>query len=185
MKHWFKQEAIQDLVKYNRILLMVTCFLGLSTLLMTIVLINKDEKWVLIPSVDVERKMTVSSNMFHESYLKEWAEYVMKELFYTSPERVEGQVANIKIISKSNVHLEKFFKEHLQFVQGSNVSCAFFPKAYKLGKEGVLVKGAFRYWFGGSDKQVVSEKIYLLSYERGIRGVLLLTGLQEREEWVN
>ncbi|KJV55643.1 putative conjugative transfer protein [Orientia chuto str. Dubai] len=34
--------------------------------------ITKEEKWLLIPAIEPNRKMVVSSNSYHETYLKEW-----------------------------------------------------------------------------------------------------------------
>ncbi|WP_341756986.1 MULTISPECIES: TraE/TraK family type IV conjugative transfer system protein [unclassified Candidatus Tisiphia] len=180
MNHLFKQQSIQSLVKYNQHLLIITLTLSVTTLISVVSLINREEKWLLIPAIESDRRMSVSSSIYHETYLKEWAEFVMRELFYTSPERVESQIANIKIISSSNLQLDKFFKEHLQFVKGSNVSSTFFLKTPKVVDSGVLITGTFHYWFGGSDKQVAEEKTYLLGYKRGVRGVLLLTSVEEQ-----
>jgi len=91
-------------------------------------------------------------------------------------------VADMKVISSSGAELEKFFAEHLQFVKGSNVTTVFFPKSSKIIAEGVLIKGTFRYWFGGSDRQIAAEKSYLLSYKRGANKLLLLTNIREKEE---
>ncbi|KJV52559.1 conjugative transfer domain protein [Orientia tsutsugamushi str. Gilliam] len=35
--------------------------------------ITKEEKWLLIPAIEPDRKMTVSSKNYHETYLKELA----------------------------------------------------------------------------------------------------------------
>ena len=182
MNHWFKQQSIQELVRYNKYLLISTAIISVLALLLGIALINKEERWLLIPAIEPERRMIVSSNIFHESYLKEWAIFVMKGLFITSPEEVERQVADMKVISSSGAELEKFFAEHLQFVKGSNVTTVFFPKSSTVTAEGVLIKGTFRYWFGGSDRQIAAEKSYLLSYKRGANKLLLLTNIREKEE---
>ncbi|KJV75175.1 conjugal transfer protein TraE [Orientia tsutsugamushi] len=72
--------------------------------------------------------MTISSKNYHETYLKEWAIYVTKLLFTTSPNDVERQIADMKVASSNTESLNKFFHDHLQFVKGSNVSSVFFPK---------------------------------------------------------
>ncbi|KJW04489.1 traE family protein [Orientia tsutsugamushi str. Sido] len=90
--------------------------------------ITKEEKWLLIPAMEPDRKMTVSSKSYHETYLKEWAIYVMKLLFTTCPNEVERQIADMKVVSSNTESLNKFFHDHLQFVKGSNVSSVFFSK---------------------------------------------------------
>ena len=182
MNHRFKLQSIQELVKYNRYLLISTAIISVLALLLGIALLNREERWVLIPAVEPERRMIVSSQIFHETYLKEWAIFVMKGLFITSPEEVERQVADMQVVSSSTPELDKFYREHLQFVRGSNVSSAFFPKSTKVTPEGVLIKGTFRYWFGGSDKNIAADKTYLLSYKRGANQLLLLTNVKEEKE---
>ena len=141
MKHLFKNRSIQDLIKYNRQLLLITVILACATLLAVIALVFKEESWVLIPASNPDQRISISSNIYHESYLREWAGFVMKELFSTSPLEVEAQVANLKVVSANSKQLERFFKEHLEFVINSNVSSAFFKKSIKLVENGVLVTG--------------------------------------------
>ncbi|KJV57275.1 putative conjugative transfer protein [Orientia chuto str. Dubai] len=116
--------------------------------------------------------MVVSSNSYHEAYLKEWGcnEGII------SPGEVERQIADMKVVSSDTEVLNKFFQNHVQFVKGSNVSSVFFPK--KIEVEIVLVSGTFRYWFS-DNKHIVVNKTYLLTYKRSY--LLLLTGVKENE----
>ncbi|SPR12767.1 conjugative transfer protein [Orientia tsutsugamushi] len=93
MNHLFKQNAIQELVKYNKCLLSVTILLAAANIIAIMAAITKEEKWLLIPAMEPDRKMMVSSKNYHETYLKEWAIYVTKLLFTTSPNEVERQIS--------------------------------------------------------------------------------------------
>ena len=179
MNHLFKQTAVQELVKYNRGLLIITTLLAVVSLLATIKAISKEERWLLIPAVEPDRRMIVSSKSYHETYLKEWAIFVMKGLFTTSPEEVERQIADMKVVSSSTPELDKFFQEHLQFVKGSNVSAVFFPKNIKIVDNGVIISGTLRYWFS-ENKHIAVDKAYLLTYKRAANHLLLLTGVREK-----
>ncbi|KJV87496.1 putative conjugative transfer protein [Orientia tsutsugamushi str. UT76] len=53
---------------------------------------------------------------------------MMKFLFATSPNEVERQIADMKVVFSNTESLNKFFHDHLQFVKGSNVSSVFFSK---------------------------------------------------------
>ncbi|SPR08772.1 conjugative transfer protein [Orientia tsutsugamushi] len=64
---------------------------------------TKEEKWLLIPAMEPDRKMMVSSKNYHETYLKEWAIYVTKLLFTTSPNEVERQIADMKMVFSNTV----------------------------------------------------------------------------------
>lgn len=184
MNHLFKQSSVQELVKYNKCLLVVTTLLAMISLLATIKAVTKEEKWLLIPAIAPDRRMIVSSKNYHETYLKEWAIFVMKELFTTSPEEVERQVADMQVVSSATPELDRFFKEHLQFVKGSNVSAVFFPKKTEVIDGKVLIQGTFRYWFG-ENKHVAVEKCYCLTYKRGANHLLLLTRIEEQIEGKN
>lgn len=61
MDQLFKQASIQQLVRYNKHLLLVTVLLAVTSLLATIKLISKEEKWLLIPAIEPDRRMIVSS----------------------------------------------------------------------------------------------------------------------------
>ncbi|KJV72467.1 conjugative transfer protein [Orientia tsutsugamushi] len=178
MNHLFKQNAIQELVKYNKCLLSVTILLAAANIIAIMAAITKEEKWLLIPAMEPDRKMTVSSKNYHETYLKEWAIYVTKLLFTTSPNEVERQIANMKVASSNTESLNKFFHDHLQFVKGSNVSSVFFPKKIEVIKDGVLISGTLRYWFSDS-KDIAVDKTYLLTYKQTPNYLLLLTGVKE------
>lgn len=180
MDYLFKQSSIQQLVKYNKRLLLITLLLAVTSLLGMIKTISTEEKWLLIPAIEPDRRMIVSSKSYHETYLKEWAVFVMKELFTTSPEGVERQIADMKVVSSNTEQLDKFFKKHLDFVKGSNISSVFFPKKVKVIEDGVLINGTFRYWFS-ENKHIAADKTYLLSYKRGANHLLLLTGIKEEE----
>lgn len=182
MRQLFKQQSIQDLVKYNSYLLITCLLLSIAVFIAIVALLNKEDKWVIIPATEPEHKITISSKMYSETYLRAWAVFVMKELFTTSPAEVERQVADLKVISSATDQLTKFFSEHLEFVKGSRVNSVFFPRNVKAVSGGVLISGSFRYWFDGSDKQVTEEKTYLLTYKRAARQLLLLTNVEEKTE---
>ena len=181
MNHLFKQLSVQELIKYNKCLLLITLLLAITSLLATIKATRTEEKWVLIPAIEPDRRMIVSSRNYHETYLKEWAIFVMKGLFTTSPDEVERQIADMRVISSTNTELDKFFAEHLQFVKGSNVSAVFFPKRTQVVNNGVMIQGTLRYWFG-ENRHVAVDKSYLLTYKRAANHLLLLTGITEQME---
>ncbi|RYE05049.1 MAG: hypothetical protein EOP33_07685 [Rickettsiaceae bacterium] len=64
---------------YNRGLLIIAMLLAVVLLLVVLLLVQKEEKWVLIPAMDIERKLELTSKNFSESYLREWARSVVKK----------------------------------------------------------------------------------------------------------
>ncbi|RYE05543.1 MAG: conjugal transfer protein [Rickettsiaceae bacterium] len=181
MKHLLKQQSLEQVVRYNRGLLIIATLLAVVLLLVVSLLIQKEEKWILIPALDIERKLELTSKNFSESYLREWARSVIKEVFTSSPEEIDNQIANIRNYSSKNKDLDQFFSQQVSFIKGSNVSCVFYFKDAELvpGATSMKVNGTFHYWFANSKEKVSKERSYLLSYKRTPQGLILLTNIEE------
>ena len=179
MDHQWKTQSLQDVVKYNKYLLLSVVALSILSLILAFALIGKEEKWVLIPSDNIDNKMEVSNTKLYPSYLKPWARSIAKEIFTTSPEEVADQLAEIRKISSSNKELLKFFADQLAFVKSNNASSVFYVKEAKLTKDGVIIQGTLHYWFVGSEQKIALEKSYLISYKETLRGLILLNNIEE------
>lgn len=182
MKHLFKQQALKNLIKYNQWLLIICGLLSATTVLLGLHTLNQQERWVLIPMDNTDKRMIVSSKGYSEVYLREWAFSVMQTLMTTSFDTVESQVESLKLIASSSTELNQFFKKHTDFVKGSNIQSVFFPKKTTFTTNAVLVSGLFRYWLGASETGVSQEKTYRLTYKRGIKDALLLKDVKEEIE---
>nr|WP_284524801.1 TraE/TraK family type IV conjugative transfer system protein [Orientia tsutsugamushi] len=86
---------------------------------------------MLIPAMEPDRKMMVSSKNYHETYLKEWAIYVTKLLFTTSPNEVERQIADMKVASSNTESLNKFFMIICNLLKAQMYLQSFFQKRLK------------------------------------------------------
>ncbi len=180
MNHKWKNAALQDLIKYNRYLLLILVILSFLCLILGIGLLNKEDKWIVFPSNNINNKMEISSTKLYASYLKPWAIDIAKEVFTTSPDEVEEQHARIMTISSSNKKLDSFFAKQLAFVKGNNASSVFYPKEIKLAESGVIVNGTLHYWFAGSNKKISLAKSYLISYKTATKGSILLKNIEEK-----
>lgn len=188
MNHLFKQQSIQELVQYNRWLLAFSGLLTLAVFILSVLLFNKDEHWILIPATTPDQRLELSSKGFGETYLKTWASYVMQTLMTASYDTIDSQIEEIKVISSNSEVLTGFFEKHRSFVKGSNIQSVFFPKKITVLQnltdpsqltDMVEVSGLFRYWLGTSDQVVSLEKTYRLTYKRGPKDVLLLKNVEE------
>ena len=175
----WKSASLQNLVKYNKWLLISLMCLSVLTLVLGIAVTNKEEKWLLIPMSDIDHRMEVSNKHLYPSYLKDWAVHVAKVMFTTSPDEVVNQHAEIRKISTTNKELSKFFAEQLQFVQGNRASSVFYIKAAIPFEGGVKVSGTLHYWFNASDQKIALEKSYLISYKAASKGLILLSNIEE------
>ena len=179
MNHLFKEQSLKSLVKYNQGLLLICVILSASLLILSLNAFNRQEKWVLIPSTDLDKRITILSKGYSEIYLKEWAIYVMQTLMTTSCDTIDRQIEDLKVVASSSRDLDEFFKKHLQFVKGSNIQSVFFPKSVVVEDFNIKVSGLFRYWLGSSDQSISQEKTYLLTYKRGPKDILLLKTVKE------
>lgn len=179
MNHQWKLASLQEVVRYNRLLLVALVIISFLGLLLTFALLGKEEKWVIIPANDTNTRLEISNTKLYPSYLSNWASYVAREVLTTSPEEIEKQHAQIRIISASSKELDNFFAKQLEFVKGSNVSSVFFVKGAKLVDGGVMVNGTLHYWFAGSDQKISLEKRYLISYQESGKGLVLLSNIEE------
>ncbi|KJV62245.1 putative conjugative transfer protein TraE [Rickettsia amblyommatis str. Darkwater] len=57
MDHLLKQSSIQELVKYNKRLLLIALLLSFSCVLSTIKVFSKEERWLSIPAIEPDRRM--------------------------------------------------------------------------------------------------------------------------------
>ncbi|KJV70180.1 conjugal transfer protein TraE [Orientia tsutsugamushi] len=135
MNHLFKQNAIQELVKYNKCLLSVTILLAAANIIAIMAAITKEEKWLLIPAMEPDRKMMVSSKNYHETYLKEWAIYVTKLLFTTFPNEVERQMADMKVVFSNTKSLKNFFRITCNLLKAQMYLQSFFLKKVEVINE--------------------------------------------------
>ena len=180
MNHNWKTASLQEVIKYNKYLLAALVILSALSLILGIALLNKEEKWVIFPSDNIDNKMEISNTKLYPSYLKPWAKSIARSVFTTSPDEVVDQHAEIRKISASNNELSQFFAKQLAFVKGNNASSVFYTKETKLFSGGVLVTGTLHYWFAGSPEKIALEKSYLISYREAAKGLILLKNIEEQ-----
>ena len=180
MNHQWKTASLQGVMKYNKFLLAAVVILSVLSLILSIALLNKEEKWVIFPSDNIDNKMEISNTKLYPSYLQPWAKSIARGVFTTSPDEVVDQHMEIRKISSSNNELSKFFAKQLAFVQGNNASSVFYAKETKLVSGGVLVTGTLHYWFTGSSEKIALEKSYLISYREAAKGLILLKNIEEQ-----
>ena len=185
MNHKWKISSLQSITELNKWLLVCMVSLSIICLMLVATVLNKEERWVILPSNDIDNKMEISNQKLYPSYLKSWAIHIVKEVFTTSPEEVVNQHAQIRRISTTNKELTKFFATQLAFVQGNNASSVFYLKSASPISGGVKVTGTLHYWFGGSNEKIALEKSYIVSYKEAARGLILLSNIEESTDLGN
>lgn len=179
MKETWKRASMQELIRYNYYLVVALVCMSIVSVMLCVKSFFAEQRYLLIPTSNIEKRMEVSDRKLYPSYLGEWAKDISTMMFTTTPDTVVRQMADVRKVSVSNMVLEGFLEQQQQFVQGSGVSCVFYPKATQAVEGGVIVEGTFHYWFGGKSEKVSMEKKYLLSYEDSGRGLVLLSGVEE------
>lgn len=180
MDHMLKQESLKRSNGITKGLIILCALLATTTFLLALTIMNKEETFVVIPTHAPDTRIHVSSKGYASTYLKSWGYHVISTLMTTSPDTVDQQIEELETISSSNENLAAFFKEHKNFIKGSDVYCVFFPKGFVAEEQNsLLVRGTFRYWMGGSDKPVTQDKTYRITYKTGPKNVILLGGVEE------
>ncbi len=182
MNHQWKKASLSEVVRYNKILLVSVAALSITCLVLAFASFAREDRWVIIPANDIDKRMQVSNKGLYPSYLKEWAKYIAKEVFTTSPSEVENQHSEIRKISSSTKELKNFFDKQLGFVKSNGASSVFYVKAAKPINGAVLVQGTLHYWFAESNQKVAAEKVYKISYKETERGLILLSNIEEYEK---
>lgn len=179
MIHAWKTSSVGEVIKYNKALLLICGILSVVCLLLAFSNSSQEEKWVIIPSNDINNKYEISNRALYPSYLKEWGGYIARELFTISPRDVENKHAEIRKLSLPNKELSAFFAKELEFVVQNRSSSVFFVKKVIPTEGAVLVTGTLHYWFAGSSKKIAVEKSYKISYQQMARGLVLLSNVEE------
>jgi conjugal transfer pilus assembly protein TraE len=182
MNHQWKNSSLQDLVKYNKWLLACLVTVSFLALILGITVVNKEDRWVIIASNDIDNRVEISNKELYPSYLKSWAIDIARKIFITSPEEVVNQHAEIRKIAASTKELSQFFTDQLQFVKGNNASSVFYAKSAVPVRGAVIVRGTLHYWFGDSPEKIALEKSYIISYKKAARGLILLSNIEENNE---
>lgn len=176
------KEIFQVTLKQRNFGYMLSFLLIFSNLGLTYYLMNREEKYILVPMYDINHRAEISNYEFSESYLVDWADSLIHMLFTANPESVDKRIKDVMILSTGSFGaLKKDMDAWSEKIKKDRISTAFYPKSFDVFKQKneVVVCGRLLSYYGTDRQPVVEEKQYLLTYEQAGRGVILLKSLKE------
>jgi type IV conjugative transfer system protein TraE len=179
-----RNTSIKTAVKKRNYASIVSLGLLLSNIVLSLMLFNHEERWVLVPQFEVEQKYTIHGNQYDQHYLEHWAGALVRDFLTVNPASVDEAMQRfLRITSihygqvKPNIEAQaKEIKEH-------HLTTAFYPKEYKVDsdKKVVEVTGSFLTWFGREKLPIEQTKTFLVGWRSGPKGILLVHQFEERK----
>ena len=163
---------------------MLSLGLLLSNIVLSVIIINHDEKWVLMPQFDVEQKYTIHGNQYDQYYLEQWAGALVEDFLTVNPANVDAAMQRfLRIASTHNGQVKPNIEAQAKEIKEHQLTTAFYSKEFKVDrdKQVVEVTGSFLTWFGRKKPPIEQTKTFLVGWRSGPKGFLLVHQFEERK----
>lgn len=166
---------------------LLVCGIGLSlatNLVLSLVLIQKDERVILVPMNVLDHRLVYEEGDFNDTYLIDWANSLLRELLTVNPETVDFQNKKFLELSLSSNLLKEKLEQLARDIKRDHVSTVFYPKTFSIDRAShqIIVVGTFMTYFGHDKNPVVSSKTYQLGYTLLPTGVIAIKTLEEQND---
>jgi hypothetical protein len=107
----------------------------------------------------------------------------LRDVFTANPASIDRKVKRLLEISRSSyTELRDRLLAQARVLKDNGASTVFYPKEYNLirAKQQILISGDYLTFFGKDTKPVIQTKSFVIGYNRGPHGVILLTSLAEQ-----
>jgi hypothetical protein len=186
MLHAFQKTSLIYWRKITKILLVVILGLVVSQFLFLFLLFNKEQHWILVPQFDHEKSASLSSKNFSDEYLIAWCDGLCRTILCVNTATIEGRMKEILNISSPRYFgsLEEALKKERDELRKNSISTAFYPQKFTVHKSlrKVEVEGVFHTYFSQDKSPVVEKKRWIVGWERGALGAILLTHFEEERQ---
>lgn len=176
MNFEFSQTSLKSVTQQRNIAYLCCTGLTLAVIILSIAVLRKEEKWILMPQFNDEHHLEVTRSKFSEQYLVDWADGIVNTIKCVNPDSIDWKVHQILKISISHGVLQKQLETEAKKIKTDRVSTAFYPSSYQVEQDKgyVIVKGKHSVWFGTDKAPILSDKIYKLSWKQVKNGAILL-----------
>lgn len=185
MKWTFELTRLKDAKAAIFGLTITSGVLLLSNIILALFVFTHDETWILIPQSNVDEKITAKRSDWSDHYLNTWADAIVLSAFTVNPETVHLRHEDLLKISKSGRGvLAGFLEKESKIIREEKMTTAFYPKSFEINrdKKEIHVAGVLHVYFGRDRQPITKDKTYMLGYERGPHGVILLSSLKEKKD---
>ena len=178
MRKHLRTQSLTGLLREKKISQYYTLLLCGVIFILSYFVLNKEEKWILIPQYETAHRVVVTSDGYSEEYINDLVGISLKSLLSVNPNTVEREVKLFSEFSGGTSDLNAFLKKHIQYVKQNNLTAAFYPKSYTHQEGNVIVDGEMLHRFG-SKQYVTQNKVFKVSYTVGQKGLLLINSIEE------
>lgn len=185
MRFSLKTQETQVLLKQRTVLVGVGLCLLVANLLLVLLLVTRQERWILIPQFDTDRRMSLTESTFSESYLREWAVSICEDLLTANPHTVALKKERfLQLAARPQGKIQESLAKMGEVIQREGAHTAFYPKSTLLNRaqNTLSVSGTFFVYLGRDHRPVVSTRTFTLQWRRGPHGVLLVEDMREERE---
>lgn len=185
MKFSLKNQETQVLLKQRVVLVGVSLCLLVANVLLVILLVTRQERWILIPQFDTDRRMSLTESTFSDSYLTEWAVSICEDLLTANPHTVTLKKERfLQVAARPQGKIQENLSKMVDAIQRDGAHTAFYPKTTRLNRSenSISVSGTFFLYLGRDHRPVVSHRTFTLRWRRGPHGVLLIEDMMEEKE---
>ena len=181
MKLSHLQLSVREALRHRNFAYMVSGVLLLGNLGLTLKIWKQEEHWILIPQIETDHRLPLSSSQYSEAYVLEWADSLVRNFLTVNPQTVDRRLYELLLLAEQSSALQEYVKKEVKALKQDNVSTVFYPKEHSLNAQTqkVWVKGEHQTYFGRDKAPISREKTYVVTWKRGPRGVILLKDFYE------
>lgn len=185
MKYFIQQETLQKALKQRNFSYLISFGLLITNIFLSIKVLNHEEKWVLIPQFEIDQKFWVQGEKYSDEYLQNWAGAVAQEILSVNPASVDRATQKFLEISSTKYgELKPYIVTQAKNIKDNQITTAFYTKDFKVDRtlNQIEVTGTFMTWFGRDKAPLLETKTFLVGFQLGPKGVLLISKFEERKE---
>ena len=170
------QNTFAHVLRQRNFAYVVCGVLLVSNGVLSVKVMTQDEHWILIPWLEIDRRLPLSRSNFSDTYLMDWADSLTSRLLTMNPQTADQHIYEFLRVAESASGLEARLKKKAQHIKEKNISTAFYPREYQIKKEAhqIWVTGDFHTFFGRDKSPVIQKKTVALTYRKGAKGVILV-----------
>lgn len=184
MNFALRQESFRKTLKQRNYAYVISAALLLTNTILSIKVLNHEERWVLIPQFEIEHKYAIQGNQYDNLYLEHWAGALTQDFLTVNPSTVDQAMQRfLKISSTQYGQIKPNIEAMTKEIKENQITTAFYPKEFKVDSVHKIVEvtGTFMTWFGREKPPIVQAKTFLVGWKPGPKGILLATQFEERK----
>lgn len=175
--------SVREALRRRNFSYVISGVLLVSNLILAVKVWRQEEHWILIPQIETDHRLSLSSSHYSDGYVLEWADSLVRNFLTVNPQTVDRRLYELLLLAEKSSFLAERLKKEAKVLKQDNVSTVFYPKEHHLNQHTrqVWVRGEHQTFFGRDKAPVSREKTYVVTWKRGPRGVILLKDFYEEQ----